>query len=152
MASKAFTLDTNILIYVVDRSAGLKRRLAAEILNRAAERDCRLTLQAISEFYSAATRKRILAPAEAAVMAGDWLTLFPTIAATPRAIRAAIAHASAGRTSYWNGLLLETAIDGGCGIIVTEDLADGATFAGAVVRHPFADGALSPEVELALSQ
>lgn len=58
MDNKAFTLDTNILIYVVDRNAGAKRRLAAEILTRAAERDCRLTLQSISEFYSATTRKK----------------------------------------------------------------------------------------------
>jgi predicted nucleic acid-binding protein len=151
MDSKAFTLDTNILIYVVDRNGGDKRRLAAEILAKAAERDCRLTLQSISVVYSAATRKRIIASDEAAVLANDWLTLFPTIAATPRAIRAAIGHASAGRTSYWDGLLLETAIDGGCGVIISEDMADGASFGGAVIRNPFASGALSAEVDLILS-
>lgn len=79
------------------------------------------------------------------------MTLFPTIAATPRAIRAAIEHASAGRTSYWDGLLLETAIDGGCGVIITEDMADGASFGGAVIRNPFVGGALSAEVELILA-
>ncbi|MBI3516675.1 MAG: hypothetical protein HY060_21810, partial [Proteobacteria bacterium] len=93
--SGRFTLDTNILVYSVDNAAGAKHRLAIEIVDRAAERDCCLTLQALSEFYAAVTRKNIVPPAEAAAQASDWLEIFPCAAASPAAVRVALMDAAA---------------------------------------------------------
>lgn len=145
MSGEPFTLDTNILVYSVDRSAGRKQALAAMIVDRAVERDCRLTLQALSEFYAAVTRKGIVPPADAAAQVADWLLLFPTLAPSATAVRMALPHAAAGRSSYWDGLLVATAAEGGCHVILTEDLADGCTIAGVTVHHPFAGDGLSAE-------
>jgi len=38
--SGRFTLDTNLLVYSVDRTAGIRHQLALEILNRAPDADC----------------------------------------------------------------------------------------------------------------
>ena len=46
--SERFTLDTNLLVYSVDNMAGARHELAIEIVDRATERDCNLTLQALS--------------------------------------------------------------------------------------------------------
>ena len=151
MTPDRFTLDTNILVYVVDRDAGVKQHLAVEILRRATIGDCRLTLQAISEFYFVVTRKKIMDHGAAAAQVEDWLTLFPVLGPTSTAIRAAMAHAAAGRASYWDGLLVETASEGGCTVVVTEDMRDGAMLGGARICHPFADGKLAQGVELVLS-
>jgi predicted nucleic acid-binding protein len=71
-----FTIDTTILVYSLDTSAGIKHALAAEIVDRALEWDCRLTLQALSEFYAAVTCKGIVPTAEAArVLSRGWLEL-----------------------------------------------------------------------------
>ena len=139
-ASQRFTLDTNLLVYSVDLDAGPRHTAAAQIVCGAVRRDCWLTLQAISEFYAAVTRKGYASPAEAAVTAGDWLQTFPCAAVSAACIRAALADTEAGRASYWDALLVATAAEAGCRLILTEDLADGTTLGGVVIHNPFADG------------
>jgi predicted nucleic acid-binding protein len=103
-------------------------------------------LQALSEFYFAVTCKRIAPPDEAAALAGAWLEAFPTIAATRGAVRAALGAAAAGRASYWDALLVATAAEAGCSVILTEDMADGAMLAGVRIHNPFSgSGGLTEE-------
>ena len=95
------------------------------------------SLQAISEFYAAVTRKGILPIPVAAARANDWLTAFPCAAVSANAIRTALADATAGRASYWDALLVATAAEVGCTLILTEDLADGTVLGGVEVHNPF---------------
>jgi predicted nucleic acid-binding protein len=136
-ANTRFTLDTNILVYSVDRTDGLRHDLSREIVARAVRCDCWLTLQAISEFYSAVTRKRIMLAPRAAALAEAWLTAFPCAPTSPSAVRRALTEATLGRASYWDALLVATADEIGCNVVLTEDLADGAAFGGISVHHPF---------------
>jgi len=96
-----------------------------------------LTLQAVSEFYAVVTRKGIVQPPDAAAQAADWLDLFPCAAASEAAVRTALADAAVGRASYWDALLVATAGEAGCRVILTEDLADGADLGGIRIRNPF---------------
>ena len=137
-ASQRFTLDTNLLVYAVDLDAGPRHTAAVQIVRGAASRDCWLTLQAISEFYAAVTRKGYASPGEAATTASDWLQTFPCAAVSASAIRAALGDAVAGRASYWDALLVATAAEAGCALILTEDLADGAMLGGVAIHNPFA--------------
>lgn len=136
-ASERFTLDTNLLVYSVDSTAGLRHRLALEIVDRAAERDCWLTLQAVSEFYAAATRKGMVPLAEAAAQAENWLVVFPTAAPSASAVRVALGDAAAGRASFWDALLVATASEAGCTVILTEDMTDGANLGSVEIHNPF---------------
>ena len=147
--SQRFTLDTNLLVYAVDIAAGNRHELAIEVADRATECDCvlTLTLQALSEFYAVVTRKGMVRPAEAAAQAENWLAAFPC-AASPSAVRTAPGDAAAGRASYWDALLVATAAEAGCRIILTEDLADGAELGGLHIHNPFAAaGGLTDEAQ-----
>ncbi len=124
--SARFTLDANLLVYSVDSAAGTRHELAIEIVDRAAERDCCLTLQAPSEFYAVVTRKGMVRPADAAAQAENWLGAFRCCPASSVAVRTALGDASAGRASYWDALLVATASEAGCTIILSGDMADGA--------------------------
>jgi len=135
--SERFTLDTNLLVYTIDSAAGLRHQLAREIIDQAVHLDCWLTLQAVSEFYAAATRKGIVPPPDAAAQAADWLDLFPCAAASEASIRTALSEAANGRASYWDALLVATAGEAGCIAILTEDLADGAEISGVRIHNPF---------------
>lgn len=152
ISDKRFTLDTNILIYSIDSQAGARQRMARQVIDLALRRDCWLTLQAVSEFYAAATRKGRMAITEAAAQAGDWLDLFPCLPSSPTAVRTALAMAASARASYWDALLVATAAEGGCSAILTEDLADGALFGGVRVLNPFGSGGLAPAAMLLLDQ
>lgn len=143
MSGERFTLDTNILVYALDTTAGAKHTLAAEIVDRAVECDCHLTLQALSEFYAAVTRKGMMSKAEAAAQVEDWLLLFPTISPSSAAVRSALAHAVAGRASYWDALLVATAGEGGCDFVLSEDMADNGRLDALTIINPIGDGTIS---------
>ncbi|MBI3515449.1 MAG: hypothetical protein HY060_15525, partial [Proteobacteria bacterium] len=40
--------------------------------------------------------------------------------------------------AYWDALLIATAGEAGCGVILTEDLGDGATLGTVAIHNPFA--------------
>jgi predicted nucleic acid-binding protein len=144
MSGERFTLDTNILVYSIDNGAGARHEIARRVVGLALRRDCRLTLQAVSEFYAVATRKGRMPPAEAAAQANDWLLLFPSLAGSPSAVRTALASTSGSTASFWDALLIASAAEGGCTAIVTEDLADGSLIGGVRVVNPFAGEVISP--------
>ena len=135
--NERFTLDTNLLVYAIDSAAGARHDAAGQIIQHAVRLDCWLTLQAVCEFYTAVTRKGLVQPPDATAQAADWLNLFPCAAASEAAVRTALADAATGRASYWDALLVATAGEAGCRVILTEDLADGADLSGVRIRNPF---------------
>lgn len=150
MSDEPFTLDTNILVYALDAQAGDRHRLAGRIIDRARRVNCWLTLQSISEFYAAVTRKRLVDVAAARDQAFDWLSMFRTVPASSNGIRGALAAAASGQASYWDALLVCTAGEAGCTAILTEDLSHGTSLAGVRIINPFAGTRLSPAAEALL--
>ena len=135
--NERFTLDTNLLVYAIDSAGGARHDAAGQIIQHAVRLDCWLTIQAVCEFYAAVTRKGIVQPPDAAAQAADWLDLFPCTAASEAAVRTALVDAAVGRASYWDALLVATAGEAGCRVILTEDLVDGADLSGVRIRNPF---------------
>jgi predicted nucleic acid-binding protein len=151
MSGETFTLDTNVLVYSVDRTAGIRHLIAKDVVLRAALLPCWLTLQSASEFYVVVTRKSVMLPSEARSITGAMIDLFRTAAPSEGAVHKALAHAASRRASYWDALLIATAAEAGCTAILTEDLADATTLEGVRVINPFGERGLSPEAEALLS-
>ena len=144
-SSDLFSLDTNLLIYAIDGQAGIRHQLAKLIIEHAVSSNCCLTLQAVSEFYYAVTREGVLPREEAAAQADDWLRLFVCVAASASSVRTALTDAADGWASYWDALLVATAREAGCAVMLTEDLADGTDFGGVQIHNPFSPtGGLNP--------
>ena len=139
-ARQLFTLDSNILGYSADRAAGERHALAIDIVARSARAGGVLTLQSLSEFYVVSTRKSLTGRSRAAALVDSWLVAFPCIAVSANAVRLALADAVAGRASYWDALLIATAAEAGCTLILTEDLQDGFTLGGVEIHNPFDPG------------
>jgi predicted nucleic acid-binding protein len=144
-SSGRFSIDTNLLVYAIDGRAGNRHQLAKVIIENAVRSDCCLTLQAVSEFYHAVTRKGVLPREDAAAQADDWLLLFVCAAASAGSVRSAVRDAAVGRASYWAALLVAPAREAGCSVMLTEDLADGANLGGVHIHNPFSStGGLTP--------
>lgn len=137
--SRRFTLDSNLLVYSMDGAEGERHELARQIVDRAVDMDCLLTLQSISEFYWA-TRRKAIPRTDAAAQAEDRLAVFTCIPVTAAAIRCALADSLAGRASYWDALLVSTAAEAGCAFVLTEDMAHGMILGGVEIHNPFAAG------------
>lgn len=148
-----FGLDTNILIYAVDARDASKTVRAGMIISRAAEtRRCVLTLQNIGEFYHAVSRKRLGRPEQAARRAIRFMQLFPLAEARADDVKLAVNEAAAGRYSYWDALLLLTLARAGCSVLLSEDMHDGNSLAGVMVRNPFVGDELPAEIAGLLSR
>jgi predicted nucleic acid-binding protein len=150
MSGKRFSLDANVLVYSIDRSSPVKHKRAIAIVDGAADLDCVLTTQALGEFFFVSTRKGIVSARDAAAQADGWLTLFPTAAPSPAVMRAAFAEVVHHRFAFWDAMLLATANDAGCELVLSEDMHDGARFGNLTVRNPFAGAALADDIRAAI--
>ena len=93
----------------------------------------------LQEFYVVVTRKlaRPLAPDVAEQAVRDFATL-AVREVTPALILLAIRRSIDFRLSFWDALVVETAIGAGATVILTEDLQDGLMMDGVRVVNPFA--------------
>ena len=146
MSAELYTLDTNILVYAVDPAEGWKHQVAAAIVDRSIERSCILTVQALAEFVAVATRRGMRSRTYAVAQARDWLWVFPIAAAAQYALDLAYGAIEQERFSLFDALLLATARQAGCCIALSEDMHDGATLDGIVVRNPFGQRALAEDL------
>ena len=144
-------LDANILVYSVDAREHDKQRIAAEIITAAGRRTPSvLALQAIGEFYVASTRKLHLQPADIRARVLDLLAVFRTFPHSSSAVEQAARLAAQGRYFFWDAVLLVSASEAGCTLMLSEDMADGMKFGKMVVRNPFSGSRLSDAANQAL--
>jgi predicted nucleic acid-binding protein len=132
-------VDTNILIYAFDRSAGEKHRVAAELVTRLwTERRGCISIQVMQEFYVSATRK-LRMPEEQATLQVRRLRLWRVHRPSVDDILAAIELNRSHSVSFWNGMILRSAQASRCSVIWTEDLSNGQQWGEMQVRNPFAN-------------
>ena len=132
-------VDTNIFVYARDASETVKQQAAiAWIEELWRNQSGRLSSQILSEFYVTVTRK--LSPGLTVDQAWDDVeALFSW-----RPISIDVAVLKRGRDverrfglSWWDSLVVAAAQLQGCALLLTEDLRDGADYAGVVVCNPF---------------
>jgi len=130
-------VDTNILIYAHDRGAGAKHDRAVDLLERLFEDGSgALSIQVLSEFYSAATRKLAMKSEEAEAVIrdlADWNIHRPTHSDLLEASRL---HRRS-KIAWWDALIVQSATALGCAVLWTEDLRNGQRFGFLTVRNPF---------------
>lgn len=134
-------VDTNILVYAHDVSAGDKhdraRALLEELWNT---REGCLSVQVLQEFFVTTTRKlpKPLDASAAAQIINDlrhWHVHAPTAADVLAAIDI---HRRTG-ASFWDAMILRSAQELGCPTLYSEDLNADQAYAGVRVSNPFRD-------------
>jgi predicted nucleic acid-binding protein len=132
-------VDANVLVYAFDLSAGLKRKAAAELVQRLwdAGTGC-LSVQVLQEFFVTVTRKvpRPLSIDEAAERVREFAA-WKTFAPTADDVLAAIALHRNAKINFWDAMVVEAAAQTGCEVLWTEDLSDGQLLRGVRIRNPF---------------
>jgi predicted nucleic acid-binding protein len=132
-------VDTNILIYAHDVSAGQKHARAQQLIRDLWQsgEGC-LSIQVLHEFYVNVTQKvakRL--PAEAAVQIiadlSVWEVHCPSVEDLLDAIRLQDRH----QISFWDAMIIASAIQLGCEILWSEDLNLGQVYDQVEVRSPF---------------
>ncbi len=136
MAARSF-LDTNILIYSVDRADPAKQNTALELIAlHAKNRTGVISTQVLQEFYSAATRKLGIEPLQARQHLRDF-RVFDIVQVTPAIIEQGIDCGILHQLSFWDGLILAAAATANSTELLSEDLSHEQKLQGVTIRNPF---------------
>ena len=137
MTAEPKFVDTNVLVYLFDSDSPHKQALAQELLDAEAD-NVVLSTQVLGEFYVTVTRKLAnpLGPATAR-QAMDELCAFQVQPLRTELVRAAARRSESSKLSYWDALIVETAIDAGATVLLTEDLQHGQVFDHLRIVNPF---------------
>jgi predicted nucleic acid-binding protein len=132
-----FTLDSNILVYSLDRLDQKRHAIAVDVVARAAMRDAFLTTQSIGECLNIVRRKRLASFDEARRQAERWTEAFE-IADTPGILLPIAAiFAERHRLQWWDAVLWQVARAAGADVLLSEDFQDGLSLEGMRVLNPF---------------
>jgi predicted nucleic acid-binding protein len=134
-----YFLDTNILVYAYDLSAGEKHHLAGQLVEQCWENGngC-LSIQVLQEFYVSVTQK-IARPL-------DHLTAWKIVSNLTRwrlhvpdgnDLLQAIDLQQSCRISFWDALVVHSAARLGCKQLFSEDLSHGEIYGEVQVINPF---------------
>jgi predicted nucleic acid-binding protein len=132
-------LDTNVVVYAHDTSAGEKRVQAIDLLQRVtAEETARLSVQVLQEFFVTVTQKlpRSIPIADAVAIVTD-LSAIPTHAPNADDVLEAIDVHHRMHISFWDAMVIRSAAQLRCSVLWSEDLSPGQSYDGVEVRNPF---------------
>jgi len=139
MSDKCF-VDTNVLVYAHDRSAGLKYKAAEALLEQLWSSGCGvLSTQVLQEFCVSVRRKagRPLPPDEVRRLIQDYST-WEVVVNTAESILQAFDVEARYKISFWDALIIQAAEVSGASILYSEDLAAGQSYGSIRVVNPFA--------------
>ena len=132
-------LDTNVLVYAHDSSAGLKQQQAQNLLQQLWEsRTGCLSIQVLQEFYVVATQK-VAQPleSEAAARIISDLAYWRIHAPKAKDVLGAIDLQRRYQLSFWDAMIVCSAAELGCEVIWSEDLNPGQIYDRVQMRNPF---------------
>jgi predicted nucleic acid-binding protein len=133
--------DTNVLVYLFDAGAPEKQAKARQLLEReVTEGQAILSTQVLQEFYVAVTRK-LAEPLDprTAEQALFHLAQLPVSQVDTALVLNAALRSRKDRLSFWDSLIVETALNAGADRLYTEDLHHGQDLDGLLVVNPFLD-------------
>ena len=150
MPDKYF-VDTNILLYAHDRSAGLKHERARQLIERLwTSGEGVLSTQVLQELCINLRRKiaRPLAVEEIRRIVQDYLS-WEIVVNAPASVLQALEIELRYQTSFWDALILQAAESSGAAILYSEDLAAGQKYGAVEVVNPLKSLLGLPVIRLA---
>ncbi len=141
-------VDTNILLYAHDDSAGTKQDQARALLEQLWEsRDGCLSVQVLQEFFVNATRKiaKPLSVETAKEIIADFSHWHMHVPAADDVLGAIGIHQCVG-ISFWDSMIVRSAAEMGCSVLYSEDLNSGQDYySGVRAENPFQAPKAAPE-------
>jgi predicted nucleic acid-binding protein len=134
-------VDTNILVYAHDRSAGEKHHKARELLSELwHDRTAAISTQVLQELYVNIRRKagQPLSTEEARSLIADYLR-WDVMVNTGESILDAMEIESRYEISFWDALIVHAASAAGAEVLYSEDLTDGQSYGSVRVVNPLRD-------------
>ena len=137
MSDRSF-VDTNILVYAHDRSAGAKHARARQLIEDLWDSGQGvLSTQVLQELSVNVRRKarQPLSAEETRRLLEDYLS-WEIVVNTPASVLRALDLEARYKMSFWDALIVQAAESSGAAILYSEDLASGQRYASVRVVNP----------------
>jgi predicted nucleic acid-binding protein len=135
----AYFVDTNILVYAYDHSAGQKHLMAAQLMETFWEyENGSISLQVLQEFFVIVTRK-IVSPLEfqtARQIVEDLVEWHLHVPGPDDLLQAIDLHHN-HQLAFWDAQVIQSAASLGCKQLLSEDLIHGQHYGPVQVIDPF---------------
>jgi predicted nucleic acid-binding protein len=138
--SDRFFLDTNIFVYTFDRSAPAKASRAEQLIRMAlTSQKGVVSYQVVQEFFNVALRRfaQPMRAAEAEQYLGTVFRPLLSVHSSTALYADALHLQSASGLSWYDALIVSSAIQANCDLIYTEDLQHEQRFGTLRVKNPF---------------
>lgn len=138
MSDRCF-VDTNILVYAHDRSAGSRHQRARQLIEDLwSSGQGVLSTQVLQELCISVRRKssRPVSVGEARRLIQDYLS-WEIVVNTPASVLQALDIEARYKISFWDALIVQAAESSGVAILYSEDLASGQSYGSVRVVNPF---------------
>lgn len=132
-------IDTKVLVYAYDASAGEKHTMSLEIMENLWDSgNGIISSQVLQEFFVSITKKisKPLNLITAKEIVKDLLK-WKMVIINGEIILEAIDIHSQHKYSFWDSVIIAAAIEGGAGTILSEDLSDKHVIKGITINNPF---------------
>ena len=137
MRDKIF-LDTNLLVYLyADDSDKEKSHIIRSLVDKRFE-DIVISTQVLGEFFHVLTKKGLKTKEEARQMVMDLIANFTSVEVLQTSAVKAMDISIREGYSYWDSLIISSALESNCSILYSEDMQDGQIIEGKLrLRNPF---------------
>lgn len=130
-------VDTNILVYAHGGNDPERQAIALDVLDALAETSVCVPVQVLGELFNVLTRKAHWPRAKArdAILAArdNHSPIDTSFVALAAATDLCVDHG----LSVWDAVILATAAEAGCRLLLSEDMHDGFTWRGLTIANPF---------------
>ena len=129
--------DTNVLVYADDLDNAAKQRRAVELFNEhRRSRTGVVSMQVLQEYFVTVTRK-LQIDARDARRRVELLSKFDVVVPEPSDVLAAIDLHRLHGISFWDAMIVRSAKQAGCRILLSEDMQAEREIDGVQIVNPF---------------
>ncbi|HEX3485488.1 MAG TPA: PIN domain-containing protein [Micropepsaceae bacterium] len=132
-----WSFDTYILVYAADRTAGNRHAASIKLLASSVSGQAALSEQSLVEFLHVATRKLKQPLPDATKLVRAWLDNFALMTAPLTVLEDTVSLLASHSLSVWDAHMIAICRAHGCECLLSEDLADGASYDGVRILNPF---------------
>ncbi len=130
--------DTNVLIYAVDEEEPRKLAVAEQLVEEhLVQGEGMISVQVLREFYNVSRRLKRAVSDERAMEMVRYFSTFNILSEDFGMVLQAIRLSQEHMLSFWDALIVESALKGGADRLLTEDLQHGQVIEGMRIENPF---------------
>jgi predicted nucleic acid-binding protein len=130
-------VDTNILAYAEGLNGDQMKQAALGLLRQFRSDSVVLPVNVLGELFNVLVRKGGRSAPEARLAIRNWQASYPLAGTSAESLLAAADLAAKHQISIWDAVIIASAAEAGCRVLLSEDMQHGFTWRDLTVINPF---------------